>query len=270
MSAQEQRKVLAIGAHPDDVEILSAGTLALLHARGWRVEFATMTPGDCGSTSLSREEISGIRKKEAAASAALLDGVYQCLECDDIFVSYDRPTLVKVIALIRQIRPEIVFTMSPQDYMVDHEVTSAVVETACFSAGIKNIDTVGIEPFLKVPHLYYFDPIEGKDKFGNDVQATTIVDISGTMALKEQMFLCHDSQLSWLKAHHGLEEYLASVRTLATKRGMLMGVRFAEGFRQHLGHAFPQDPILQQELGSLVHLMKDQQSTGTSSDRAIG
>lgn len=256
MTSLERRKVLAIGAHPDDVEILSAGTLALLRSKGWSVEFATMTPGDCGSTTLSREEISGIRKKEAAASAALLDGTYHCLECDDIFVSYDRPTLVKVIALIRQIRPEIVFTMSPQDYMVDHEITSAVVETACFSAGIKNIDTVGIEPFLKVPYLYYFDPIEGKDKFGNEIQATTIVDISGTMALKEQMFLCHDSQLSWLKAHHGLDEYLASVRTLATKRGMLMGVRFAEGFRQHLGHGYPHEPVLQNALTSRIKIRK--------------
>jgi len=252
MGSQRQNTVLAVGAHPDDVEILCAGTLALLHGKGWKVEFATMTPGDCGSTTLSREEISAIRKKEAAASAALLDGTYHCMECDDVFVSYDRPTLRKVIALIRQVRPEIVFTMSPQDYMVDHEVTSAVVETACFSAGIRNIDT-GDEPFLKVPHLYYFDPIEGKDKLGNDIHATAIVDISTTMAMKEKMFLCHDSQLSWLKAHHGLDEYVASMRALATRRGRLVGVEFAEGFRQHLGHAFPQENLLEQELGGLVH-----------------
>lgn len=252
MGSQRQGTILAVGAHPDDIEILCAGTLALLHGSGWKVEFATMTPGDCGSTTLSREEISAVRKKEGAASAALLDGSYHCMECDDIFVSYDRPTLLKVVALIRQVRPEIVFTMSPQDYMVDHEITSIAVETACFSAGIKNIDT-GDEPFLKVPHLYYFDPIEGKDKLGNDIQATTIVDITSTMATKEKMFLCHDSQLSWLKAHHGLDEYVASMRALATRRGRLVGVEFAEGFRQHLGHAFPQDNALQQALGGLAY-----------------
>ncbi len=256
MSSQPQNTVLAVGAHPDDIEILCAGTLALLQAKGWKVEFATMTPGDCGTTTLSREEISAIRKKEAAASAALLHGSYHCMECDDIFVSYDRPTLLKAISLIRRVRPEIVFTMSPQDYMIDHEVTSAVVQTGCFSAGIKNIDT-GDEPYLKVPHLYYFDPIEGKDRLGNDIHATTIVDISGTMALKEQMFLCHDSQLSWLKAHHGLDEYVASMRALATGRGKLVGAGYAEGFRQHLGHAYPQDHILRQALGDLVHLRNE-------------
>ncbi len=252
MGSQRQGTVLAVGAHPDDIEILCAGTLALLHGSGWKVEFATMTPGDCGSTTLSREEISTIRKTEAAASAALLDGAYHCMECDDIFVSYDRPTLLKVIALIRQVRPEIVLTMSPQDYMVDHETTSAVVETACFSAGIRNIYT-GDDPFLKVPHLYYFDPIEGKDKLGVDAHPTTIVDITSTMAMKEKMFLCHDSQLSWLKAHHGLDEYVESMRALAMGRGRLVGVEFAEGFRQHRGHAFPQNNFLLEQLGSLVH-----------------
>lgn len=256
MSSETKKTVLAIGAHPDDIEILCAGTLALLHARGWKVEFATMTPGDCGTTTLSREEISTIRKKEAAASAALLDGAYHCMECDDIFVSYDRPTLIKVISLIRRVRPEIVFTMSPQDYMIDHEVTSTVVQTGCFSAGIKNVDT-GDEPYLKVPTLYYFDPIEGKDRLGNDIHATTIVNISSTMALKEKMFLCHDSQLSWLRAHHGLDEYVASMRGLAARRGKLVGVNSAEGFRQHLGHAYPQDNILRQELGDLVYLKND-------------
>jgi LmbE family N-acetylglucosaminyl deacetylase len=256
MNSEKPRTALAIGAHPDDIEILCAGTLALLREKGWNVVFATMTPGDCGSTSLSREEISTVRKREAAASAALLNGVYHCMECDDVFVAYDRPTLVKVIALIRQVRPDIVFTMSPQDYMVDHEVTSTVVQTGCFAAGIKNIGT-GDEPFLSIPYLYYCDPIEGKDRFGSPIHPTTIVNVTSTMPLKEKMFLCHESQLSWLKAHHGLDEYVASMRALAAGRGSLMGVRFAEGFRQHLGHAYPQDNILQVELEGLVSLRGD-------------
>jgi len=249
------RTVLAIGAHPDDVELLCAGTLVLLHAKGWKVECATMTPGDCGSTTRTRAEISAIRKKEATASAALLDGNYQCMECDDVFIAYDRPTLLKVIKLIRQVKPEIVFTMSPEDYMIDHDVTSDVVRTACFAAGMNNIDTDGMEPFLSIPHLYYADPMEGKDILGNAVQATTIVDISSTMGKKEEMFLCHESQIGWLKAHHGVDECLESMRTSSTLRGTTVGVRYAEGFRQHRGHAYPQDNILKQALEGLVHLV---------------
>ncbi len=245
--------VLAVGAHPDDVELLCAGTLALLQAQGWHVEIATMTPGDCGSATLAREEISSIRRKEAAASAALLDGTYHCLECDDIFIAYDRPTLLKVIELVRRVKPKLVFTMSPEDYMVDHEVTSALVRTACFSAGMSNIRTAGNEPFQGIPYLYYGDPMEGKDILGKAVHATTIVEITGTMATKERMFQCHESQLSWLSSHHGVSEAVETMRALATMRGKTAGVRYAEGFRQHLGHAFPQDNILKDALRGLVH-----------------
>jgi len=253
MNILNERTVLAVGAHPDDVEILCAGTLALLHTEGWRVECATMTPGDCGSTTRTRADISAIRKKEAASSAALLEGHYQCMECDDIFLMYDRPTLLKVITLVRQVKPAIVFTMSPEDYMIDHETTSDVVRTACFSAGMNNIDTDGIKPFLRIPYLYYMDPMEGKDALGNIIHPTTIVDISSTIGKKEQMFLCHESQISWLRAHHGVDEYVESMRRLSTMRGESVGVQYAEGFRQHLGHAYPQDDILKQELGGFVH-----------------
>jgi LmbE family N-acetylglucosaminyl deacetylase len=264
MDPDKSRTVLAIGAHPDDIELLCAGTLALLHAKGWKVDCATMTPGDCGSTTRTRGEISAIRKKEAAASAALLNGKYQCMECDDVFIAYDRPTLLKVIRLIRQVKPEIVLTMSPEDYMVDHEVTSDLVRTACFSAGMKNIGTDGSAPFPSIPHLYYLDPMEGKSILGNPIHATTIVDISSTMGKKEQMLLCHESQRSWLMTHHGVDEYVESMRAFSTSRGKQVGVRFAEGFRQQLGHAYPQDNVLKQELNELVHLV-DYPSTATRS-----
>lgn len=257
MNMQNTRTVLAVGAHPDDLELLCAGTLALLHERGWNVECATMTPGDCGSTTRTRSEISAIRRKEAAASAALLDGTYRCMECDDIFIAYDRPTLLKVITLVREVRPAMVFTMSPADYMIDHEVTSAVVRTACFSAAMNNIETDGIEPFPGIPHLYYLDPMEGKDALGRAIMPTTVVDISSTMGKKEQMLTCHESQRGWLMAHHGVDHYVESMRAFATMRGKLAGVQYAEGFRQHCGHAYPQDNILAQELVGLAHLVSN-------------
>jgi LmbE family N-acetylglucosaminyl deacetylase len=270
MNIGNARTVLAIGAHPDDVELLCAGTLVLLHAKGWEVECATMTPGDCGSATQTRAEISVIRKKEAATSAALLDGKYHCMECDDVFITYDRPTLMKVIKLIREVKPEIVFTMSPEDYMVDHEITSDVVRTACFAAGMRNIDTDGIEPFLGIPHLYYLDPMEAKDILGNAITATTIIDISSAMGKKERMFLCHESQLSWLKSHHGVEESLESMRSSSIIRGRTVGVQYAEGFRQHLGHAYPQDNILKEELGGLVHLVDYHGTTKKGTGDAMG
>jgi len=238
---------LAIVAHPDDAELLCAGTLALLRDKGWRIEMATMTPGDGGTTTLSREEISIIRKAEAAKAAKLLNGNYHCMECEDIFVLYDKPTLLKVIELVRRVRPRLVFTMSPLCYMVDHEMTSKLVQTACFSAGVKNIETSSA-PFFYTPHLYYLDAMEGKDRLGQEVKPSMVIDITDKIDLKEEMLVCHASQREWLREHHGMDEYVIAMRSFSAKQGQLVGVPFGEGFRQHLGHAFPQDNLLANEL----------------------
>jgi LmbE family N-acetylglucosaminyl deacetylase len=248
-----EKVVLSIGAHPDDAEFMCAGTLALLHQRGWQVHIATMAPGDCGTVQYSREEISRIRKGESARAAALLDGKYHCLECGDIFIMYDRPTLLKAIELVRRVRPRIVLTLSPSDYMVDHETASRLAQTACFCCGVVNVEIPGAEPFEPIPYLYYADPVEGKDKLGTEIKPGMYVDISGAIDTKEKMLCCHESQRDWLLKHHGMDEYVNMMKAFGSKRGQEIRCAFAEGFRQHLGHAYPQDNILQKELGNLVH-----------------
>jgi LmbE family N-acetylglucosaminyl deacetylase len=78
--------ILAIHAHPDDVEILAGGTLALLSARGHRIAIATMTAGECGSHELGPEEISAVRRREVANAAALIGAHYLCIEMRDLVV----------------------------------------------------------------------------------------------------------------------------------------------------------------------------------------
>lgn len=251
MESNANKTVLAIVSHPDDAELLCVGTLALLKERGWRVEMATMTPGDGGTATLDRDEISAIRKAEAATAASLLGACYHCLECEDIFVMYDKSTLLKVIELVRKIRPRMVFTMSPLCYMVDHEMTSKLVQTACFGAGVKNIETES-GPFHYTPHLYYADAMEGKDRLGQSVKPSMIVDISSKIDLKEAMLMCHVSQREWLRSHHGMDEYVHAMRAFSEHQGQRIGVTYGEGFRQHLGHAFPQGNLLMEELGELV------------------
>ena len=255
MNSTNGKTILSLGAHPDDAEFMCAGTLALLHNKGWDVHIATMTPGDCGTVEYNREEISRIRKAEAAESAKILHGGYHCLECDDAFIMYDRPTLMKAIELLRKVRPTIVITTSPSDYMVDHEMASRIAQTACFDCGIVNIETTGAEPFEPTPYLYYMDPVEGKDNFGTEIKAGTIVDITDVMDTKEKMLCCHESQRNWLLKHHGIDDYVNSMKKLGEKRGREINTDFAEGFRQHLGHAYPQDNILKAELGDLVHIV---------------
>lgn len=255
MNRAEDKIVLSLGAHPDDAEFFCAGTLALLHQKGWQIHIATMTPGDCGTVEYSREEISRMRKAEAAKAASLLDGSYHCLECDDIFIMYDRPTLLKAIELVRKVRPKIVFTTSPSDYMVDHEIASKIAQTACFACGVVNIETAGAEPFEPIPYLYYMDAAEHKDKFGTEIKASIVVDVTDVMDIKDRMLCCHESQRNWLLKHHGMDDYVISMKKMTEERGRQIGCAFAEGFRQHLGHAYPQDNILKSELGELVHII---------------
>ena len=246
------KTALSLLAHPDDAEFMCAGTLALLREKGWNIHTATMTPGDCGSAEYGREEISRIRKAEAAGSVKMLDGTYHCLECDDVFVMYDRPTLLKVIGLLRKVRPAVVFAPSPSDYFADHEMTSKLVWTACFACGMPNIEVEGVEPFELVPYLYYVDPVRGQDKLGNEIKPSIFVDITSTIAVKKKMLSCHESQKNWLLKHHGMD-YVGSMTEFAEQRGRQINAGYAEGFRQHLGEAFPRDNILKSALGNLVH-----------------
>jgi LmbE family N-acetylglucosaminyl deacetylase len=238
-----KKTVLGIFAHPDDAELVCAGTLSLFNKCGWEVHIVTMTPGDKGTAENSREEISLIRKSEAANAAALIGATYQCLDFEDVYILYDRDTINKTTAIIRSISPSIVFTASPNDYMIDHELTSKIVQTSCFASGIKNME-VDEAPFEQVPFLYYCDPLEGKDIFGKPVLPSMFVDISGEILVKEKMLACHESQRNWLLKHHKIDEYLLAMRRFAHDRGKTAGVEYAEGFRQHLGHGFPQDNIL--------------------------
>ena len=244
-----------MGAHPDDAEFFCTGTLALLEKKGWQIHIATMTPGDCGTVQYSREEISKIRRAEAAKAAGILNGSYHCLESNDIFIMYDRPALLKAIELVRKVRPAIVLTTSPTDYMVDHEMASKIAQTACFACGVVNIETAGAEPFEPIPYLYYMDPVEGKDNLGTKIKAGTIVDISDVMDAKEKMLCCHESQRNWLLEHHGIDDYVIAMKRLGQERGREINSQFAEGFRQHLGHAYQQDNILKAELRDLVHIV---------------
>ena len=249
----ENKTVLSLLAHPDDAEFMCAGTLSLLREKGWDIHIATMTAGDCGSAELGRDQISKIRRAEAANSVKLLNGNYHCLECSDVFIMYDKPTLLRAIELLRKVQPAIVFAPSPKDYFADHESTSRLVQTACFTCGVANVETAGAPAFEPVPYLYYVDPVEGRDNFGNKIEPSILVDITSVIDTKEQMLCCHQSQRSWLKAHHGIDEYVESMKRFAQERGAKTGCDYAEGFRQHLGHSFPQDNILKLELGDLVY-----------------
>jgi len=241
-------RVLALHAHPDDVEFQCAGTLALLREAGCAVTVATMTPGDCGSAEHDSEAIAEIRRGEARASAALIGAECVCLEFRDMAIFNDDDSRRRVTEALRRARPDIILTAPPVDYLCDHEMTSLLVRDACFAASVPNYSTRQWEPappIATIPHLYYVDAIEGIDSFGNAIRPEFIVDVSSTFELKLKMLACHASQRDWLLKQHGIDEYLESCKKWSAKRGAEIGAAYGEAFTQHKVHPYPHDNLLQ-------------------------
>lgn len=240
----ESPRILAIHAHPDDLELQCGGTLVRLRQNGCSVTMATMTPGDCGSAELGSEEIARVRRDEARQSASRLGADYVCLEFRDLAIDVNDASRRRVVEVVRRARPDIVITAPPVDYMWDHEAASVLVRDACFGAPIPNYATGeddAAPPLEKIPHLYYVDPIEGTDHFGRRVEPGFIVDVSAVFEEKLAMLACHASQREWLRRQHGMDEYLEGCRRWCAARGREIGVEYGEGFTQHAGHPYPHD-----------------------------
>jgi len=245
-------RVLALHAHPDDVEFQCAGTLALLREAGCAVTIATMTPGDCGSAEHDAESISAIRREEARAAAALIGAEYTCLEFRDLAIFNDDESRRRVTEFLRRAQPAIILTAPPADYIADHEMTSLLVRDACFAAPCPNYTTRQWDPappLPKIPHLYFVDAVEGVDRDGRPVPADFHVDVSGVFPRKREMLACHVSQRNWLLRQHGIDEYLRVQEQWGARRGAEIGVAQAESFRHYRGHPYPQDNLLLELLG---------------------
>lgn len=241
-------RILAIHAHPDDIEIQCAGTLLRLKELGHHIMMVTMTPGDCGSAELAPDEIAAVRRDEARRSADRIGAEYTCLEFRDLSIVVDNDSRHRVTECVRRARPDIVLTAPPVDYMSDHEMTSRLVRDACFNASCPNYSTRQWDPApatTKIPHLYYVDAIEGMDYFGQPQPIDFVIDISRTFETKLEMLACHASQREWLRRQHGLDEYLDGCRRWSAARGALIQVAYGEAFRQHRGHPYPHDNLLE-------------------------
>jgi LmbE family N-acetylglucosaminyl deacetylase len=244
MSNPLNKIALAFLAHPDDAEILCAGTLARLAANGWHIEIATVAAGDCGSMTLGPREIAFRRMAEAIASASVIGATFRCMQESDGFICIDKKTLRKAYNLFRSIAPDIVFTHAPKDYMIDHEQVSILARSASFIFAAPNCVKAPVKAGSHVPYLYYCDPLEGIDPLGKPIQPTTFVDITEQMPTKEKMLACHASQREWLRDHHGMDEYIDAMKRHSAARGKAINRPYAEAFVQHRGHAYPQDDLL--------------------------
>lgn len=216
--------VLAVGAHPDDLEILCAGTLLRYARAGHNVVMCNVAIGDKGTNDLSPEEIAAVRLEESRRAAEIGGARHLTLGIRDTDVdATDSGQRLLAVELLRSVRPDVVLTHHPADYMGDHRQVSALVFDTTMTATLPRLETAS--PALEhVPSVYYMDTLAGVDFLPEEY-----VDVSDTLETKLQMLAAHASQVEWLR--HDIESSIVEdVRTMARFRGMQAGVRFAEGF----------------------------------------
>jgi len=247
-------RILAVHAHPDDSEMLCAGTLALLAKQGHHITIATLTAGDCGSVEMTAAETGKVRRKEAAAAAAIIGADYVCAGFGDLCVFNDDASRRRTTELLRTARPDIVITAAPADYHPDHEETSMLVRDAAFAASVPNYQT-GVAPALAaIPHLYFMDPIEGRDRSGTSIVPDFCVDVTAFFEKKRAMLAAHASQRNWVLKQHQVDDYLGAMERWTAKRGAQFSVAYAEGFRQYTDTPYPRGKLLQELVGSTLLL----------------
>lgn len=225
-------RILAVAAHPDDLEQLCGGTLARFTAEGHEVTMCHVSAGDCGSFVHTKEEISLIRDGEAAKAAAVLGARHVSLRLSDGEVNSADPKQKDLaIDLVRSVRPDILITHHPADYMPDHVETGRLFEDASFVATLPNYRTASDEPVLvgegahlEVPAVYYMDTLAGLG-----FSPTEYVDISTVIEIKIAALAEHASQVEWLRDHDSID-VLQQTRTVNAFRGFQAGTEFAEGF----------------------------------------
>jgi N-acetylglucosamine malate deacetylase 1 len=221
-------RVLAVGAHPDDLEILCGGTLARFVREGHDVVMCHASKGDKGSFVHSSEEIVRIRGAEARRAAELAGAEYATLGLSDGEVLAADPDQRRIVVdLVREARPDVIITHPPGDYMGDHNEISKLVFECSFHATLPLLET-SRPPHTSVTPLYYMDTV-----MGVGFSPTEYVDVGDVMDVKAAMLEAHESQLTWLRDHDGVD-IVEQMKTTSRFRGQQCGVQYAEGFVQCL------------------------------------
>jgi LmbE family N-acetylglucosaminyl deacetylase len=220
-------RVLAVAAHPDDVELLCAGTLARAGRAGHELWVAHMTVGDKGGQR-PPEELARIRGEEADQAAELIGARTFGGICGDLELYERDDHRARVRDILADVRPDVVLTHTINDYHPDHRITSRLVASEMVAIGTDRsallyMDTVGGVDF--VPELYS--------------------DITETVEVKKRMLRCHASQIDWMASYRATDmEYL--IEWLGRWRGLECGAPYAEGFRPDVRFTRP-------DLTQLVH-----------------
>lgn len=230
--------ILAIAAHPDDVEEMVYGTLMKYRQRGDNIYIALATSGNIGSNhSASRAEIAATREGEQLDAAKALDAKVKFMRFDDEDLIDTVESRRAFLNAIRWANPDVIFTHSPLDTSPDHNMCARLVIANLLIIGAKLVETEEAPMNMdeKKPSLFFWD-IPGGFKF----EPEAYVDISDVIEPKIAAIAAHKSQLDWMEGYLN-HDYLESMRVQSRFRGYQYGCMYAEGFVGYQIHGFVPD-----------------------------
>ena len=216
--------VLAIGAHPDDIEILCSGTLTLLKQQGHSIFMAVASDGSVGTPDLGKAEIAAIRRAEQEKSCAILGAELIWMGLEDEWIFNDRATRILFLDAIRQADPDVIFVHSPNDYLSDHRNAGQIAVDCRIPASVRLVET-SRRHIRRIPHVFFMDNVSGLD-----FQPDHYVDITPVMQTKQKMLECHESQSIWMREAYGEDAVTIMKRTTAF-RGLAITKPHAEAFK---------------------------------------
>jgi N-acetylglucosamine malate deacetylase 1 len=219
--------ILAFGAHPDDVELGCAGTIALEVSRGKKVGIIDLTQGELGTRG-SKE----LRALEATNAQNILGvTVRENLQLEDGFFQNIPEAQLQIIRMIRKYQPEIVLCNAVRDRHIDHGKGSKLVSDACFLSGLIKIETFEngiLQEAWRPKVVYHYIQWE-------NITPDFVVDISDFMKTKMNAVLAYSSQFFQEDSEEPItpiatKNFLESIEYRAKDLGRLTGVAYAEGF----------------------------------------
>jgi LmbE family N-acetylglucosaminyl deacetylase len=231
---------IAIGAHPDDIEFYMAGTLLLLAKAGYETHYLNVASGNCGSAEYGGSALRAIRATEGRAAAKILGAHFHPSLTDDLEILYNLSLLRSLAAVIREVKPGIVLTHPPQDYMEDHTNTCRLAVTAAFARGMPNFKTTPSRPAADYEVTVYHSMPHGlRDQLRRRVTPGAFVNAESVHKTKRDALAAHKSQQKWLDVSQGLNSYLLAMEDMSLEVGrMSKHFKHAEGWTRHLHFGF--------------------------------
>jgi bacillithiol biosynthesis deacetylase BshB1 len=214
--------VLAIAAHPDDVELTCGGTLHKLKQRGYRFGIVDLTRGEMGTRGTPE-----IRAREARRAAEILGAEFrESLDLGDGGLRRGREEELAVIDVIRREKPRLVFTPYPEDRHPDHRRAGQLVTDACYYAGTRKIETA--HPAHRPQQAIYFSTMVAQTpQFLVDVTDVIEIRRAAMRAFESQFYKEGSTEPPTMLAQ---KSFLEMIEARAREYGSMINVEFAEGF----------------------------------------